>query len=145
MRTSLDMLCSYLDQLYDINSGGCCYVAYLIAAHLDKIGINYSLAIYNDSSKNIVNITQEVVSMIKSNSYESVVGNQTCDHYCLSIVGGGYVNKGDVVGLKKHLVKGITCKNIKWIYRNGFWNDQYDTNNNRNIKRLIDSFFRKYE
>lgn len=145
LKYSLDKLCLFLDDVYNVNSGGCCYIAYLIARHLDKLGISYALSVYNFSPKNEFDITREVTTMSRSNNKNSVIGMHTCEHYCISITGGGHVNRGDVEGLKQYTVKGITCRNIKWIYKNGYWNDCYDTHNNKTIKGIIDSFFKTYE
>lgn len=145
LRRSLNKLCFFLDDLYCINSGGCCYIAYIISKHLDKLGIDYNLSVYNFESKNKSDIVKEVTNMLRSNNNNSVIGMNTCEHYCLYITGGGYVNKGDVSGLKQYSVEGITCKNIGWIYKHGFWNKRYDTRNNKVVKGIIDSFFKAYE
>lgn len=142
LKHSLDQLCQCLDSLYSINSGGCCYVAYLIACHLDKLRIKYDLVIYDYKRKDEACINSEVQNMCLPNS---VTGKQTCEHYCISISGGGVVNKGDVSSLKKYVVKGITSSNLKWIYRNGDWNKMYSRSNNRCVKGIINSFFSKYE
>ena len=40
-----------LDNLYNINSGGCFYVAYLIARELDNLGINYIVVDWHEDSR----------------------------------------------------------------------------------------------
>lgn len=145
LKHSLDKLCLFLDDLYHINSGGCCYIAYLIARHLDKLGVDYTLSVYNFGCRDESDITKEVTNMLRSNNRSSVIGLYTCEHYCISITGGGSVNEGDVDGLHCYNISGITCKNIRWIYKHGFWNKYYDTRNNKIVKGIIDSFFKKYE
>ena len=77
LRKSLDCLCQFLDDVYHINSGGCCLIAYLIASNLDKLGVKYSLVVYNDSRKCISGITREVTSMSKAtSSVNSVTGGE---------------------------------------------------------------------
>lgn len=44
----LKELCNELNKKYYINEGGCIYVAYLIAKHLEKINIKYSVVEYLD-------------------------------------------------------------------------------------------------
>ena len=39
--TKLNYTAYELDRLYNINSGGCCYLAYKIAYWLEKYGIEY--------------------------------------------------------------------------------------------------------
>lgn len=145
LRRSLNKLCLFLDDLYCINSGGCCYIAYIIAKHLDRLGVGYTLSVYNFEGKDESDIIKEVTNMSKSNNRNSVIGSHTCEHYCLSIIGGGHVNEGDVEGLNQYNIKGITCRNIGWIYRHGLWNKYYDTRNNKVVKGIIDSFFKAYE
>lgn len=142
LKHSLDCLCDCLDKLYSINSGGCCYVAYLIACHLDKLKVKYDLVIYDDKRKNKSYINSEVIHMYLPNS---VTGKQTCVHYCISISGGGVVNEGDVTYLKKYVIRDITSRNLKWLYRNGNWNKMYNRDNNKYVKGMINSFFSKYE
>ena len=40
-----------LDNVYNINSGGCFYVAYLIARELDNLGINYTVVDLHEDSR----------------------------------------------------------------------------------------------
>lgn len=40
-----------LDTAYNINSGGCFYVAYLIARELDDLGINYTVVDWHEDSR----------------------------------------------------------------------------------------------
>lgn len=146
LKNSLDTLCDCLHNLYNINYGGCCYIAYLIARHLDRLKIRYTLVIYDYNYRNSSNINKEVVSMSKSFSNDSsVTGFNTCSHYCILLVGGGCVNRGDVIGLRRYKIDNINCKNIKWIYKNGAWNSDYNTKNNKIIKGIVDSFFKDYE
>lgn len=146
LQKSLNKLCETLNSLYSINSGGCCYVAYLISKWLDKFNIRYQLVIYNYSKKDVLGISCEVQSMrVNKSPHSSVTRRYSCAHYCLLIIEGGYVNKGDVSGLKRHSISGITNKNIRWVYRTGCWNKMYDTRNNRVVKNMINSFFKNYE
>ena len=54
--SDLNNLCSYLDNWYEINSGACCYVAYLIARHLDKLNVGYKLIVYADEDLSLIHI-----------------------------------------------------------------------------------------
>lgn len=146
LQESLNKLCETLNSLYSINSGGCCYVAYLISKWLDRFGIDYQLVIYDYKKRSTLGISYEVQNMRRGqSSCNSVSGSNSCEHYCLLIIGGGYVNRGDVTGLKQYSISGITNKNIRWIYRTGYWNKMYNTRNNRVVKNMINSFFKNYE
>lgn len=148
IRDSINRLCSFLDEEYDINSGGCCFVASLIAKHLDRLKIPYSLVAYDYLEKDLDYIQYEVLSKAKNKSgRKSVTGRHTCDHYCIKIIGAGEVNNEgfDDEGYSKYIINDVCSSHIKWIYRNGLWNNEYDTNNNKIIKGIIKSFFREYE
>ena len=146
LRDSINRLCDFLDEEYNINNGGCCFIASLIAERLDRLGISYNLIAFDDLERDLDFIQNEVSSKIKNKSLrKSVTGNHTCIHYCLSIRGAGEINIGEFENLSKYIIKDIHSSNIRWIYRNGVWNNEYDTNNNKAIKQIIKSFFERYE
>ena len=143
---SLNKLCDCLDHLYFINSGGCCYIASQIAMHLDRLGIEYKLIVYDEFPRNSFGINYEVTNMSKSKQKShSVTGRSTCCHYCIYINGGGQINAGDISGLRKYTIHDVSYKNLKWIYKNGSWNNYYNTDNNKIIRGIINSFFKEYE
>lgn len=141
LKHSLDCLCDCLNTLYGINNGGCCYVAYLIARHLDKLKVKYNLVVYDDSLKR----NEELVKyeILHKKSPNSVTGSYTCSHYCISIIGGGIVNDDSYE--YKLVVGNVKSSHIKWLYIHGAWNKMYDTDNNKIVKNMIKSFFSKYE
>ena len=47
----LNKFLKVLDNKYNINSGGCFYVAYLIAREFDKLGINYKVVDWHEDSR----------------------------------------------------------------------------------------------
>lgn len=145
---SINSLCELLDKEYDINNGGCCYIAYLIAKELDKLNIKYTLKIFDSEKKDRISIKNEVLrKKLNSNPNESVVGNNSCNHYCLYILRGGEINYGDFYTREYHCytINNISAKNIQWIYKNGSWNKLYNTNNNKLIESLIKKHFKQYD
>lgn len=88
LKCSLDYLCNFINKLYNINNGGCCYLAYLIACHLDRLKIKYDLIIYDYRKKDENCINDDVINMYLPSS---VTGKQTCDHYCISVLNGGII------------------------------------------------------
>lgn len=143
---SINKLCDFLNSEYNINCGGCCFIAFLLATHLDKLGISYELIAYDDLEKDLDYIQHEVSSKVKNKSYrKSVTGNHTCNHYSLFIKGAGEVNGGDFSECLKYVIKDVQSSNIRWIYRNGVWNTDYNTCNNKAIKNIVKSFFEQYE
>lgn len=144
LRKLLNRICRQLDEEYYINSGGCCYVAYIIALNLDRLKIKYSLVIYDEYSRETSCLNHEILSKHKNHSSNSVVGYYTCSHYCLNIIGYGDVNRSDVDGLIRYNVDNINSSNIKWIHRNGDWNSVYNSTHNKAVKRIINSCFECY-
>ena len=144
LREHLNELCKFLDNIYNINYGGCCIVASLIAKHLEKLQIPYSLRINDSEDKDLSAITSEVINR-KINKHRncSVTGNYTCNHYFLQIEDGG-VNDLEEYD-EYYEIHNVNYKQIKWIYRNGVWNDTYDTSDTKIVKGIINEFFKKYE
>lgn len=138
----LNNLCENLDNQYDVNCGGCCFVAYEIAKHLDRFNIEYSLCIANTYPLDKVAINKEVINK-QSNKIGrySVTGENSCNHYYIRIKGGGSINFGDFYDYHKYSINKINCKHIKWIYENSLWNDIYDIRYNKLIKRNINFYF----
>ena len=63
---NLNELCLNLDEHYDINNGGCCFVAACIAECLEKYGIEFSVLVYD--------------------CYENEFNEIDCSHYHYMIV-----------------------------------------------------------
>lgn len=142
----LNELCLQLNKKYYINSGGCCFVAYLIAFHFDKLGLRYKLIVFTRELKDGISISSEVHSKIRNNSKKtSIVGFETCSHYALYLEGGGIINIGEFGTLPKYFVEDINSSNIKWIYRSGRWNPEYNIHNNRIIRKIFNAFFNGYK
>ena len=112
--------------------GGCCYLASLIAKHLDKLNIKYDLIIYDNYSRNRENIKYEVISRRRNKGLNnSVTGRYSCNHYCIRLRGAGVINgNGDYTEEHRYSIPNISYKNIKWIYKNSNWNNMHY---NRNI------------
>lgn len=144
----LNSLCDFLDENYDINWGGCCFVAYAIAKQLDRYNIPYELYVYDkEYVKDQKLISEEVRSNIQN--YEdtnSVVGDYTCNHYFLKILDYGFINQSEFT--EEHLmykIDEITYHDINWIYENGDWNDNYNDEYNNQIIEFINTLFKEYE
>lgn len=148
LRKSINTLCRFLDKEYYVNCGGCCFIASVIAKHLDRLGISYKLIAYDYFDKDLDFVQYEVSNKVKNKSIlKSVTGNHTCNHYCLFIEGAGEINTGNIdnESLVRYEIQVVNSSNIRWIYKNGEWNNDYDTNNNKTIKNIVKSFFRQYE
>ena len=127
--------------------GGCCYLASLIAKHLDKLNIKYDLIIYDNYSRNRENIKCEVISRRRNKGLNnSVTGRYSCNHYCIRLRGAGVINgNGDYTEEHRYSIPNISYKNIRWIYKNSRWNKCYKVQYNKTIKNIVKEFFKNYE
>ena len=144
---NLNSLCRFLDETYNVNMGGCCYLASLIAKHLDKLNIKYDLIIYDNYSRNRENIKCEVISRRRNKGLNnSVTGRYSCNHYCIRLRGAGVINgNGDYTEEHRYSIPNISYKNIRWIYKNSRWNKCYKVQYNKTIKNRVKEFFKNYE
>lgn len=147
LRRSINNLCDFLEQEYFINHGGYCFIAYVIAKQLDKLGIAYKLIIYDYHKRNSNCIQYEVHNKVKNRTYSSsVTGNYCCSHYSLHIIGAGEVNNGRFErDMFRYSIEDIHSSNIHWIYKTSSWNSDYNRKNNKTIKNIVKMFFKKYE
>ena len=143
--SNLNDLCSYLDNWYCINSGACCYVAYLIAKHLDKLSVNYKLVVYSREDKQQDKIENEALFMeLNRTSDTSITGDHTCFHYDL-LVSNREINFISSTHSRRYVISGITSETIKWLYDKGDWNMDYDRKHNNYIERSIDKLFKDFQ
>ena len=79
----LNRTCKSLDDRYDINRGGCCYVAYVIAKLLDKYQVeNYYLGLISDQEKYVEALEYNTRFHIKKDFPNSLMIKEgTCNHY----------------------------------------------------------------
>lgn len=134
--SDLNNLCNTLVKEYDINCGGCCYVAYEIAKHLDRFHISYELRVLNDYPISCKELAKGL---------ESISGCNTCCHYYLMVHGGGSVNKGSFCsGYYDYVIARINHRNLNNLYRMSSWNSVYKRKNNKLIKKIISLYFKQY-
>lgn len=143
LRRRIDKCCRRLDKDFNINSGGCCFVAYLIAKNLEKLHIPFKLVVESDldcydDSNGFENIKER-----KLNSFPT--GNSVQYHYFIKI-DTGTINKDDDCSDHSFVTySGITSEDIKWIYDTGSWNDDYNYDDNDTVEQLINKSFKIYE
>lgn len=144
---NLNSLCKFLDETYYVNSGGCCFLASLIAKHLDRLHIKYDLVIYDDYVRDRLCIEHEVITCRKNKGLNnSVTGHHSCNHYCIQLRGAGVINGDDDCSREhRYTIPDVSCKNIRWIYKNSEWNDCYEVQHNKTIKNIVKEFFKEYE
>ena len=140
----LNILCDRLDQDYNINFGGCCFVAYLMMKHFEKIGLHPTLIIESDCDDIDGDNFLDCVRTRSGNCQG--LKNQTCYHYFVYIPEvDEYVNSGEFYEEYLYKFRGLSAKDVHWIYRTGDWNNNYDRRNSPMVGRKIAQVFRKYE
>lgn len=113
--SELNKFLKQLNNLYNINSGGCCYIAYLIASHFNNLNIPFKLLI--QSGKDIGN------------------------HYCLIV----HKTKINSLENYEYEIKLIASPNtIKRIYDENQWSKKYNIKYNKLISIKIREFFKPY-
>lgn len=140
----LNVLCDRLDQDYNINFGGCCFVAYLIMKHFEKIGLHPTLIIESDCE----NIDQDdFLDCVHTRSGNCQgLKDQTCYHYFIYIPEiNKYINSGEIFEDYLYEFQGLSAKDVHWIYKTGDWNNNYNKKSNPMVGREIAQVFRKYE
>lgn len=82
----LSELFNYLDSKYYINSGGCCYIASVLARELERLNIKYQLVIYNNKDINSRTRKFPIRRAIKNRDpYQTIgIGKNTCVHYAIA-------------------------------------------------------------
>lgn len=142
----LNSLCEFLSDSFEINCGGCCLIASYIAEHLENLNVEYNLIIFDHDDRDEESIISEIQNNEYNNDGNSVVGYNTCSHYCLE-VNDELINCSDkyLSGYYKFRIPNIKFGDIEWIYDEGSWNDCYEIKYSDYIKNIIDTFFSIYE
>ena len=140
----LNLLCDRLDRDYNINFGGCCFVAYLMMKHFERIGVHPTLVIESDCGEID---GDEFLDCVHSRDHNCQgMGSQTCYHYFVLIPEiDEYVNAGDFCAESLYKFRGLTAKDVHWLYKTGDWNCEYERRNSPMVGREIAQVFRKYE
>ena len=112
----LNQLCSKLSEKYNINSGGCCYVAACLAEQLELANVPFKVIHYNEYH---------------------------C-HYAIK-VSDRYLNRDDYRKREISEILDCSSEYLFQIYNKRTWNDTYDVDNNNKVKQAIREVFRKYE
>lgn len=143
LRKNLNCLCTKLHKEYEINLGGCCYLAYLIAKEFDKLQIPYSLVVCTYTYKIKSKVKKELKKRFPNTGiHSSITGNYACYHYFLYMKNIGYINYDSD---RYRYSFDVTSKDIGFIYKYGCWNSTYETSNNKKIAKIINLHFKQYE
>lgn len=110
--TKLNQLCLELDNKYNINSGGCCYVAACIAEQLESFNIPFKIVHYD-----------------------------ICGCHFAIKVSDRYINRGDYNKKEIYEILDCGSEEIFNIYYNGGWNSIYERKYNSIVHRKIKKLF----
>lgn len=113
----INEILSDMNNRYHFNSGGCCYVAYLIAKELERLNEPFKLVIQSSSQK----------------------GN----HYCIACNRFGTINP--LMEYVSQVKFRASSETIKKIYADNEWSLKYDTCNNKLLKDEINRLFSIYK
>lgn len=108
----LNELCSDLDYLYNINNGGCCYVAACIAEQLERFNIPFEIVHYD---------------------------LYRC-HYAIK-VSDRYINRSDYTKREILEIINWTSTKLYDVYYNNSWNSTYEVKYNSTINKKIKKLF----
>ena len=110
--TKLNQLCLELDNKYNINCGGCCYIAACIAEQLERFDIPFEIVHYD------------------------ICG---C-HYAIK-VSDRYINRSDYEKKEIYEILDYSSEEMFDIYYHGDWNNTYERKYNSIVHRKIKNLF----
>lgn len=127
----LNSLFVFLDEVYNINAGGCCYVASVLAELLEEDDIDYSVIVYDCDCDNFYDIS--------CSCYHYTVRITGAEEYC-SIINGYNEDECDTFSE----FEGVTAIDLLDHYKECNWNDYYKVFRNKYIKGLITKFYKDF-
>lgn len=127
----LNSLFIFLDEVYHINSGGCCYVASVLAELLEEDNIDYSTIVYDCDYDNFYDIS--------CSCYHYAIRIIGAEEYC-SIINGYDEDECDTFSE----FEGVTAMDLLDHYKECSWNNYYNIFRNKYIKGLITKFYKDF-
>lgn len=124
----LDKLCKFLDEVYDINCGGCCYVAACLAECLQKDNISYQVV--------VIECPEGIVKFSKI--------KKSCCHYFLSINNDDINGYEDIGDDECRVFDNISSRSLFNHYKKYSWNSCYNSNKNKFIKKIIKQYYEDF-
>lgn len=125
----LNSFCNFLNDEYNINYGGCCYVAYCIAKLLSRDNIYFKLVVYEyyDLEEKFKDVSESHYHY--AISLEDIIINE-CD-----------CEDNDDLYRVDYIVK---ASEILSHYKKRSWNSNYDCSKNNFIYKSIKSFYEDF-
>ena len=119
---NLNRLCQFLDEMYDINAGGCCYITGVIAKLLEIDDVDFSVIVFECDCDDFYDLD--------CSQY----------HYAISL-NGDIINGNDYVDIEYSEFTNVSASDIFEHYYECDWNISYDRGNNKFIKETIKRFY----
>lgn len=133
----LNAICRNLDIDYNINSGGCCFTAAILAQNLERYHIPYEVMVINDYDFDDF----EYLHYCIDNRYDDYCVGLNCDvfaHYYICVdnmdINIDHFDDGVSLGY-------LSSDDLFWIYNNGEWNPSFDETFCEDIADCITQFF----
>lgn len=130
----LHRLCVRLNQTYQVNLGGCCYVAYCIAQLLEQDNLNFSVVVFDER------YDLEDFTILDSLP-------EAMDHYAIILETGNIpsninCDKNDFCKFSNKFK--ASSSDLLHYYHTNAWNECYDDRNNQLIKQLIEEDYYEF-
>ena len=135
----LNNLLKKLDEMYDINHGGCAFVASVLAKKFEKEGKNYQVCCNIGKCKLHPNENEKLKSIV---CIKDRLKNIDCRLYCGWWTPIHFFVRSDGIDYNKwntieYEVLNLKSKDLLDIYNNGRWNEKFDKTKINEIKELI--------
>lgn len=127
----LNSLFIFLDEVYHINSGGCCYIASILANLLEKDDVDYSVIVYDCDCDDFYDLS--------CSCFHYAIRITDAEEYC-NIVNGYSEDECD--GFSEF--EGVAAIDLLDHYKECSWNSYYNVFRNKYIKGLITKFYKDF-
>ena len=128
--TTMHHVCCLLDDLYDINCGGCCYVAWCLSSLLNDDNIDYN-----------VEVVSSYEELENCNSFDEL--DDCHSHYGISI-NGYYININECEiedAMYHNTFENVSPDELIEHYNTNYWNSCYDVSKNDFIYDIVKRFY----
>lgn len=139
LATKLNTLCRCLDFKYSINSGGCCFVAALIADILTYYKIKYKVIIFK-INKTLYTTDKRFVRLNLKLGRDVLEGS----HYAIITENNYHINFGYFTQYDTNLI--VSCVKPNYLlrtYDENVWNSMYSVEHNKLLIRVFNKFKQK--
>lgn len=121
----LNKLCRFLDETYDINAGGCCFITYCLARLLKKDKFKFKVVVYDDYP-----IEERSIADLKKNYW----------HYGI-LLGDEVINADEDNYMIATTFPKVKISELLNHYKDYEWNSEYNRNKNPFIYKTLKVFY----